>query len=155
MHAVSLDSADIDAGLHTHKSSNIGQVYAHTFSFGFEYCLEQLTLSCIHTNNHYITDTCMCMHYTHKGWTMTPSPVTVEPCTMPAGPQVPSSRDPLEMFSYFFDDTLLGTIVHETNLFAAQSLAAANSNTTWETSSLGSRPSPLRARFNCAWADHS
>ena len=65
---------------------------------------------------------------------MTPSPVTVEPCTMPVGPQVPSSRDPLEMFSHFFDDTLLGMIVHETNLFAAQSLAAANSNTTWETS---------------------
>ena len=53
---------------------------------------------------------------------------------MPVGPQVPSSRDPLEMFTHFFDDTLLGMIVHETNLFAAQSLAAANSNTTWETS---------------------
>ena len=52
---------------------------------------------------------------------------------MPVGPQVPSSRDPLEMFSHFFDEDVLSVIVHETNLFAAQSLAAANRDTTWET----------------------
>ena len=64
---------------------------------------------------------------------MTPSPVTVETCTIPMGPRVPTSRDPLEMFRHFFDDDLLQVIVRETNLFAAQSLAAANKNTTWET----------------------
>ena len=37
------------------------------------------------------------------------------------------------MFSHFFDEHLLGMIVHETNLFAAQSLAAVNRETTWET----------------------
>ena len=37
------------------------------------------------------------------------------------------------MFSHFFDERLLGMIVHETNLFAAQSLAAVNRETTWET----------------------
>ncbi len=37
------------------------------------------------------------------------------------------------MFSHYFDEHLLGTIVHETNLFAAQSLAAVNRETTWET----------------------
>ena len=52
---------------------------------------------------------------------------------MPVGPHVPSSRDPLEMFSHFFDEDILSVIVHETNLFAAQSLAAANRDTTWET----------------------
>ena len=65
---------------------------------------------------------------------MTPSPVIVEPCTELVGPLVTSSRDPLEMFSYFFNENFLHMIVHETNLFAAQSLAAANRNTTWETS---------------------
>ena len=65
---------------------------------------------------------------------MTPSPVTVESCTVTTGSCVPCSRNPLEMFSHFFDDAILDTIVRETNLFAAQSLAAANKNTTWETS---------------------
>ena len=36
-----------------------------------------------------------------KGWTTTPSPVHVQPCTAQVGPTVPTSRDPLEMFSYF------------------------------------------------------
>ena len=44
-----------------------------------------------------------------------------------------TSRDPLEMFSTFFDEDVLSLIVRETNLFAAQSLAAANRDTTWET----------------------
>ena len=49
------------------------------------------------------------------------------------GPQVPTSRDPQEMFSHFFNEALLDTIVQETNRFAAQSLAASNTNRTWET----------------------
>ena len=65
---------------------------------------------------------------------MTPSPVMVEPCTELVGPLVTSSRDPLEMFSCFFSENFLHMIVHETNLFAAQSLAAANRDTTCETS---------------------
>ena len=60
------------------------------------------------------------------GWTMTPSPITVEPCTTPVGPRVPTSRDPLEMFSHFFDDGLLSDIVRETNRYAQQCLATAN-----------------------------
>ena len=59
--------------------------------------------------------------------------MTVNPCTVPVGPQVPCSRNPLEMFSHFFDDEILSLIVRETNLFAEQSLAATHSNTTWET----------------------
>ena len=48
-----------------------------------------------------------CIYYFRKGWTMTPSPVIVEPCTELVGPLVTSSRDPLEMFSYFFNETFL------------------------------------------------
>ena len=44
------------------------------------------------------------------GWSMTHSPITVEPCTVPPGPQVQTSHDPLEMFSKFFDDDLLSLI---------------------------------------------
>ena len=54
---------------------------------------------------------------------MTPSPVMVEPCTELS--LVTSSRGPLEMFSYFFHENFLHMVVHETDLFAAQSLAAA------------------------------
>ena len=64
---------------------------------------------------------------------MIPSPVAVEPFTAPVGPQVPTSRDPLEMFSKFFDESLLSEIVRQTNLYTAQCLCAANSHTTWET----------------------
>ena len=42
-------------------------------------------------------------------------------------------RDPLEMFSHFFDHGLLSDIVRETNRYAAQCLAAANSHATWTT----------------------
>ena len=78
-----------------------------------------------HTHTHY-------MHI-HLGWTLTPTHVSVVPCTIPVGPQVCTSRDPLEMFSQYFDDELLSDIVRETNRFAAQCLAAANSDATWET----------------------
>ena len=54
--------------------------------------------------------------------------------TIPVGPQVSASRDPLEMFSHFFVDDILSLIVRETNRFAAQCLVAANTTTTtWET----------------------
>ena len=59
--------------------------------------------------------------------------MTVNPCTVPVGPQVPCSRNQLEMFSHFFDDEILSLIVRETNLFTEQSLAATHSNTTRET----------------------
>ena len=70
----------------------------------------------------------------HSGWSMIPSPVAVEPFTAAVGPQVPTNRDPLDMFSNFFDESLLSEIVHQTILYAAQCLSAANSHTTWETS---------------------
>ena len=66
------------------------------------------------------------------GWTMTSTPISVEPCTVePPGPLIPVSRDPLEVFSWFFTDDLLSLIVRETNRYAAQCLA--NTQTTWET----------------------
>ena len=83
---------------------------------------------------HIITEHVSCDIRLYIGWTLTASPVTVEPCTGPvAGPEVSTSRDPLEMFSHFFNEGLLDTIVGETNRFAAQSLAASNANRTWET----------------------
>ena len=55
----------------------------------------------------------------------------MQPCTGPVtGPRVPTSRDPQE---HFFNEALLNTIVQERNSFAAQSLAASNTNRTWET----------------------
>lgn len=67
------------------------------------------------------------------GWTMTPSPISVQPCNVPCRPLVPVTHDSLEMFSHFFTDNLLSTIVEETNRYAAQCLAATNSSVTWET----------------------
>ena len=69
----------------------------------------------------------------HVGWTTTPSPITVEPCSTPFGPLVPVSHNPLEMFVQFFTEEVLSLIVRETNRYAAQCLSAANSNSTWET----------------------
>ena len=63
---------------------------------------------------------------------MTPTPVSVAPCTAPVGPTVPISRDPLDMFSYYFDDYIIDLVVRETNRFADQTLA--DTTTTWETS---------------------
>lgn len=68
-------------------------------------------------------------NYLHTGWTMTPSPVNVAPCSAPVGPTVPISRDPLEMFSHYFDNDIIDLVVRETNRFAA----LANTGTTWET----------------------
>ena len=89
--------------------------------------------------NVHMAHTCTCimdnilLTQNATGWTLTPSHITVVPCSAPVGPRVPTSRDPLEMFQHFFDDEIISLIVRETNLFAAQSLAAANRNTTWET----------------------
>ena len=83
----------------------------------------------------YIHDIVHVLTY-YIGWTMTPSPISVEPCTVPCGPLVPVTHEPLEMFSHFFTDNLLAVIVEETNRYAVQCLAATNRNstTTWETS---------------------
>ena len=64
---------------------------------------------------------------------MTPTRVSVEPCTVQCGPLISTSRDPLEMFSHFFSTHLLSTIVNETNRFAAQCLVATGSGSTWIT----------------------
>ena len=53
-------------------------------------------------------------------------------CTFPVGPRVPTSRDPLEMFSHFMDDTFLSNIVRETNRYAAQH-TSPHMHSTWET----------------------
>ena len=68
----------------------------------------------------------------HSGWTMVSSPVIVQPCTFPVGPRIPTSRDPLEMFSHFMDDTFLSNIVRETNRYAAQH-TSPHMHSTWET----------------------
>ena len=62
---------------------------------------------------------------------MITSPVTVAPCTIPVGPQVPTSRDPLEMFFHFVDKELLSLIVLEMNRYADQCLSGTNAS--WET----------------------
>ena len=67
------------------------------------------------------------------GWSTSPSQVAVTEYTATVGPRVPTSRDPLEMFSQFFDEDLLTLIVTETNRFAAQSIAATNRTASWET----------------------
>ena len=67
------------------------------------------------------------------GWTTTPSHISVESCTVPVGPLVPTSRDPLEMFSHFFSEDILSLIVRETNRFAVECLATTNTTATWET----------------------
>ena len=65
-------------------------------------------------------------------WARDLSPVHVQPCTAQVGPTAPTSRDPLEMFSNFFDDQQLSHIVTQTNRYAAQCLAATNQDATWE-----------------------
>ena len=74
---------------------------------------------------------CFMQLHTTSGWTMTPSAVHVEPFVEPVGPTVPVSRDPLEMFSYFFDSEVFDLIVRETNRYASQALAG--SDKTWQT----------------------
>ena len=73
------------------------------------------------------------VHNPLAGWTTTPSHISVDSCSTAPGPLIPTCRDPLEMFSHFFDDEVLSLIVQETNLFAQQSLAAINSTAIWET----------------------
>ena len=73
------------------------------------------------------------VHNPLAGWTTTPSHISVDSCVTAPGPLVPTCRDPLEMFSYFFDEEVLSLIMQGTNPFAQQSLAARNSTATWET----------------------
>ena len=47
------------------------------------------------------------------------------------GPAVPTSSNPMELFSLFFDDEVIGTIVRETNRYAEQCLA--DTTKTWST----------------------
>ena len=47
------------------------------------------------------------------------------------GPAVPISSDPMELFSLFFDDEVVGHIITETNTYDQQCLA--NSSTMWQT----------------------
>ena len=98
--------------------------HTHAFAYNLNaqtYCLHDLP----HTSNNVMQ--------MFVGWSMTSSPVTVEPCTVPCGPMIQVSRDPLEMFSHFFTNDLLSHIVRETNRYTAQYLAAKNSTTSWET----------------------
>ena len=57
----------------------------------------------------------------------------MEPCTIEPRPLVTTSSDSLDTFSHFFTEELPARIVQETNRFVTQCLAAANSDTTWET----------------------
>ena len=68
-------------------------------------------------------------------WSADPSPVTVERFRGSPGPTGPISDDPLELFSTFFTEELLEAIVHETNRYAAQYLAANQPGNTpeWRT----------------------
>ena len=53
------------------------------------------------------------------GWTTHLTDVAVSPFAGPTpGPAIPVSCDPLELFRAFFDDTLIGLIVTETNRYA-------------------------------------
>ena len=47
------------------------------------------------------------------------------------GPAIPVSCDPLELFSAFFDDTLIGLIVTETNKYAKLCLESEGKQSTW------------------------
>ena len=99
-------------------------VYTYTYMYMYVYVHTSILL--LRVYNHPFEQT-------QIGWTMTPTYISVESCTVPVGPLVSSSRDPLEMLSHFFTHDILSLIVSETNRFAAQCLAAANSTATWET----------------------
>ena len=111
--------------------------YMHVCIHTYMYIHVQGTRMCTnaHVCAYWYTSTDM-LHVafeTHTGWTTTPAHISVEPCTIPVGPLVPTSRDALEMFSHFFSDDVLSLIVTETNRFAAQCLAASHTPATWET----------------------
>ena len=60
------------------------------------------------------------------------SDVAISPFTSPTpGPAIPVSCDPLELFSAFFDDTLIGLIVTETNKYAKLCLESEGKQSTW------------------------
>ena len=49
-------------------------------------------------------------------WSTQASPITIAEWSQQAGPQVPLPHDPLELFSLFFDDSLVSMIVDETSM---------------------------------------
>ena len=55
----------------------------------------------------------------------------MSPCTDPAGTSVQLPHDPLGIFSLFFDDSMVGMIVEETNRYAEQCLQETNKQ--WST----------------------
>ena len=59
------------------------------------------------------------------------NPVITVPYTAETGPAVPISSDPLQLFSLFFDDEVVGVVVTETNRYAQQCLAGTTR--TWST----------------------
>ncbi len=97
----------------------------YTYAYMYMYVYVHTSILLLRVYNHPFEQT-------QIGWTMTPTYISVESCTVPVGPLVPSSRDPLDMLSHFFTHDILSLIVSETNRFAAQCLAAANSTATWE-----------------------
>lgn len=48
-------------------------------------------------------------------WTTTARSVTTPEFTQFSGPTVPVTRDPLHLFSLYFNDTVMDIIVNETN----------------------------------------
>ena len=59
--------------------------------------------------------------------------MTVKDFTGTAGPKVAISNVPLYLFSLFFTDAIIGSIVRETNRYAGQVLAAKGSSKQWKT----------------------
>ena len=64
-------------------------------------------------------------------WASQATPVVVTPWSEQAGPRVPLPHDPLSLFSLFFDDSLVGLIVEETNRYAEECLRGTNKQ--WST----------------------
>ena len=59
-------------------------------------------------------------------WSTHATPIIVTPCTELAGPRVQLPHDPLGTFSLFFNNSLVGMIVEETNRYAEQCLRQRN-----------------------------
>ena len=55
----------------------------------------------------------------------------VTQCSEQPGPRVQLPSDPLDLFSLFFDDTLVDLIVEETSRYAEQTLQGTNKE--WST----------------------
>ena len=127
----SLNPEDVQNGKHKTR------MHIHPVSHAYHNIQHYITL--LHNqkghNKHITRELSQDIHFLcmYIGWTQTPTPVSVEPCTTPHDPLVSTTHNALEMFSCFFTEEVLHVIVNETNRFAAQCLAATNSNTTWST----------------------